>query len=122
MVQEDLTVYRKVADKIQGLEVSMVLPKLLQKMLTPEQAKLAAEFPGTPEELAEKVGRDLKSVNKDLQYMYEMGLGTRSARSGKWNLPRIMSCCLTRLVPTMQSSSLFLALTILTYGTSLSRR
>jgi ferredoxin len=81
-------VYRKVADKIQGMDKSAVLPRLLQKMLTFEQAELAAEFPGTPEELAAKLGRDLKSVKKDLKYMYEVGLGTPSARSGKWNLPR----------------------------------
>lgn len=34
-----------------------------------------------------KVGRNLESVKKNLQYMYEIGLGTPSARSGKWNLP-----------------------------------
>ena len=89
MVQEDHeSLYKKIAEKILGVGKSDVLPKLLQKMLSPEQAKLAAEFPGTPEELAERIGRDLKSVKKDLQYMYEMGLGTPSARSGKWNLPR----------------------------------
>jgi electron transport complex protein RnfB len=81
-------VYKTVAQKIQGMELSKVLPKLIQKMLTPAQARLAAEFPGTPEELAERVKRDLNSVKKDLQYMYEIGIGTPSARSGKWNLPR----------------------------------
>jgi len=81
-------VYKKVAAKIEGMGESKVLPRLLATMLSPEQAKLAAEFPGTPEELAAKLGRDLKSVKKDLQYMYETGLGTPSARSGKWNLPR----------------------------------
>jgi electron transport complex protein RnfB len=81
-------VYKKVAAKIHGMEVSKVLPKLLAKMLTPEQAKLAAEFPATPEELASKLGWDLKTVKKELDYMYRTGLGTPSARSGKWNLPR----------------------------------
>ena len=87
-VSEIDEVYKRIGGKIQGMEFSKVLPKILQKILTPEQAKLAAGFPGTPEELAEKVGRDLKNIKKDLQYMYEIGLGTPSARSGKWNLPR----------------------------------
>jgi electron transport complex protein RnfB len=81
-------IYKTVARKIQGMEVSEILPKLIEKMLTPEQARLAAEFSGTAEELAERVNRDLNSVKKDLQYMYEIGLGTPSKRSGKWNLPR----------------------------------
>ena len=87
-VEEIDEVYNRVANKIEGLEVSKILPKLIKKMLTPTQARLAAEFPGTPEDLSERVGRDLNSVKKDLQYMYELGIGTPSARSGKWNLPR----------------------------------
>ena len=81
-------VYKKIAEKIQGMENSKVLPKIIQKLLTPEQAALAKEFPGTAEELAAKIGRDLESVRKDLQYLYEIGIGTPSAKSGKWNLPR----------------------------------
>jgi Na+-translocating ferredoxin:NAD+ oxidoreductase subunit B len=81
-------VYKKVAAKIEGMGESKVLPRLLSKMMTREQAALAAEFPGTPEELAAKLGRDVKKVKEDLDYMYRTGLGTTSARSGKWNLPR----------------------------------
>jgi electron transport complex protein RnfB len=81
-------VYKQIAKKIQGVEFSTVIPKILQKILTVEQAKLALEFPGLPEDLAAKVGRDLNSVKKDLQYMYEIGIGTPAARSGRWNLPR----------------------------------
>jgi len=68
-------IYKTVAQKIQGMEVSTVLPRLIQKMLTPTQAMLAAEFPGTLEDLAKKVKRDVNSVKKDLQYMYEIGIG-----------------------------------------------
>jgi ferredoxin len=89
MGQPDVNmIYKNIAGKIQGMENSKVLPQLLEKMLTLEQAKLVVEFPGTPEELAAKVSRDLRSVKKDLEYMYHIGLGTPSARSGKWNLPR----------------------------------
>ncbi len=87
-VSEVDEVYKRIAARIEGMESSKVLPRILEKMLTLEQAKLAVEFPGTAEELAGKMGRDLKSVKKDLQYMYEIGIGTPSARSGKWNLPR----------------------------------
>jgi ferredoxin len=88
MFSEMDEIYKKIAGKIEGMEFSKVLPKILQKILTPEQAKLAVELPATAEDLAAKVGRDLKSVRKDLQYMYEIGIGTPSVRSGKWNLPR----------------------------------
>ncbi|MFC1533137.1 4Fe-4S binding protein [Thermodesulfobacteriota bacterium] len=81
-------VYRTICNKIRDLEESTVLPKILASILTPEQAKLAAELPALPEELASKLGRSLKDIESDLQYFYEIGLGTPSAGSGKWNLPR----------------------------------
>ncbi|MFC1873806.1 ATP-binding protein [Chloroflexota bacterium] len=80
-------VYVRICQKIPELEESKVLPRMLRFLLTPEQAQLAAEFPGVDEELATRVGRDLESVKKDLQYMYEIGIGVSSAKSGKWNLP-----------------------------------
>ncbi len=63
-------------------------PKIFKHLLTLEQAELADAFPGVPEELATKLGRDLESVKKDLDYMYRLGIGTPSSRTGKWNLPR----------------------------------
>ncbi|MFC1874414.1 ATP-binding protein, partial [Chloroflexota bacterium] len=62
--------------------------KIFEHLLTSEQAELADAFPAVPEELASKLGRDLKSVKKDLDYMYQVGIATPSARSGKWNIPR----------------------------------
>ncbi|MFC1873821.1 ATP-binding protein [Chloroflexota bacterium] len=81
-------IYVRIARKITGTEKSEILPKILKVMLTPVQAELADTFPGVSEELATKLGRDLESVNKDLQYIGAIGIGTPSARSGKWNLPR----------------------------------
>jgi ferredoxin len=81
-------IYERIALRIKGIKDSKALPKIFQKLLTLEQAKLVQEFPATAEELAAKVGRRLESVKKDLQYFYELGLGTPSSRSGKWNLPR----------------------------------
>ncbi len=85
-------IYHRLASKIESplenLADYEVTAKIFQHLLTPEQAELADALPAVPEELATKLGRDLESVNKDLQYMYRVGLGTPSARTGKWNLPR----------------------------------
>ncbi len=85
-------IYQRLASKIQNPLENMgdfePAVKIFEHLLTPEQAELADAFPAVPEELATKLGRDLRSVKKDLDYMYRMGLGTPSARTGKWNLPR----------------------------------
>lgn len=81
-------VYRTIAAKIEGVENSKAIVQILRKMLDPQQAQVAAALPGVPEELAARLGRSIESIKKDLKYMYEIGLGTPSARSGKWNLPR----------------------------------
>ncbi|MFC1533141.1 4Fe-4S binding protein [Thermodesulfobacteriota bacterium] len=79
---------KRIYNPIENLGDFEAAPKIFKHVLTFEQAQLADAFPGVPEELALKVGRDLESVNNDLQYMYRIGVGTPSARSGKWNLPR----------------------------------
>ena len=81
-------VYLNLGKRIGWCEDSKVTPKIFKLLLTLEQAQLAEVFPAVPEELAAKTGRSLDDVNKDLQYMYKVGVGTPSARSGKWNLPR----------------------------------
>ena len=81
-------VYLRLGRRIGWFENSKTTPKIFKHLLTLEQAQLADAFPGVPEELAAKLGRDLESVKKDLQYMYRVGVGTPSAGSRKWNLPR----------------------------------
>ncbi len=85
-------IYQRLAGKIESQFENFgeyqTTPKIFKHLLTPEQAELADAFPGVPEELATKVGRDLKSVQRDLDYMYRLGIGTPSSRTGKWNLPR----------------------------------
>ena len=81
-------VYLRLGRRIGWFGNSKTTPKIFKHLLTLEQAQLADAFPGVPEELAAKLGRDLESVKKDLQYMYRVGVGTPSAGSGKWNLPR----------------------------------
>ncbi|MFC1874350.1 4Fe-4S binding protein [Chloroflexota bacterium] len=89
---QDDDIYQRLAGKI-GSQVENfgeyeAAPKIFKHLMTPEQAQLADAFPGVSEELATKVGRDLESVTKDLQYLYRLGIGTPSSRTGKWNLPR----------------------------------
>ncbi len=81
-------IYQRLTEKIGWVEDSKIIPKIFEHLLTPEQAKLADAFPGIPEELATKLGRNLESVRKDLDYMYRIGIGTPSSGSGRWNLPR----------------------------------
>ncbi len=81
-------IYVRLAKKIPIVADLEASPKIFRHLLTPEQAELVDAFPGVAEELATKVGRDLDSVKKDLDYMYRVGIGTPSARTGKWNLPR----------------------------------
>ena len=47
---------------------------LLEKMLTPEQAQIAAALPGTAEEIAEKTGFDLEQVTKGLDELFFAGV------------------------------------------------
>ncbi len=85
-------IYFELADRIgndyENFGEYQTTPKIFKHLLTTEQAELANAFPGVAEELATKVGRDLESVKKDLDYMYRLGVGTPSSRTGKWNLPR----------------------------------
>ncbi len=85
---EIFDVCERLSERILEGEKSKVLPKILRKMLNPDQLKLAAEFPAVEEDLPARVGRSAEEVRKDLQYMYEIGIGTPAAKSKKWNLPR----------------------------------
>jgi NAD-dependent dihydropyrimidine dehydrogenase PreA subunit len=78
------------ADLCNRIEVkgSKYMPFIMQRLMTTEQARLCWEMPGLPEELAAKVGRELKDVQKDLDDLYRKGIATPSSRSGKYNFPR----------------------------------
>lgn len=85
-------IYWRLANRVRNSEENIgefeSAAKIFQRLLTLEQAELAEAFPATAEELAAKLGRSLASVNNDLQYMYRIGMGTPSAKSGRWNIPR----------------------------------
>ena len=46
---------------------------ILENMLTPVQAQIAASLPGTAEEVAEKTGFDVDDIKQDLEYMFVRG-------------------------------------------------
>jgi Pyruvate/2-oxoacid:ferredoxin oxidoreductase delta subunit len=50
------------------------LKAVLEKLLTPEQARIAAALPGTPEDVAQKTGIDAKTVNKALDDLFYAGV------------------------------------------------
>jgi Na+-translocating ferredoxin:NAD+ oxidoreductase RNF subunit RnfB len=50
------------------------LRALLEYLLTPEQAQMAAALPGTPAEVAEKTGFDLEKVKKELDALFYAGV------------------------------------------------
>ncbi len=85
-------VYWRLAGKISNPDENLrdfpPAVKILQRLLTLPQAEMSDLFPAVPEELATKTGRSLKDIKKDLDYMYRLGLGTPSARTGRWNIPR----------------------------------
>ena len=49
------------------------LRALLENLLTPEQAQIAASLPGTAEEVAQKTGFDLETVKKELDVLFYAG-------------------------------------------------
>ncbi|MBW2621727.1 MAG: 4Fe-4S binding protein [Deltaproteobacteria bacterium] len=50
------------------------LRAILEDVLTPRQAQIAAALPGTPDEIAEKTGIDSETVTKDLDALFYAGV------------------------------------------------
>jgi len=50
------------------------LRAILEYVLTPEQAQMAAALPGTPAEVAQKTGFDLEKVDKELDALFYAGV------------------------------------------------
>ncbi len=71
-----------------GWPDSTYLPKIFERLVTPEQAKILMQFPGTTAEIAERLELDQAVVEKQLQVLFEKGLAF-SVKKG-WRLNRIM--------------------------------
>ncbi|UCD58270.1 MAG: winged helix-turn-helix transcriptional regulator, partial [Candidatus Hydrogenedentota bacterium] len=69
----DVDAYTLLAEK-HGYRDSPRYRRVLEYLLTPQQARLAVELPMPPEELAQKVGMDVAAVTKELDDLYDKGV------------------------------------------------
>ena len=65
-----------------GFPGSNRLRPILETLMTPDQAKMAAALPGTPEEVAEKTGIDVNRVRDNLDELYFKGVITSTNQAG----------------------------------------
>ena len=82
------TAYQKFAEIMLHKE-SQVIPKILQCMITDEQAEMLVSLPGTAAQMAEKFGRKVDAVRKDLDDMFRKGLAFKKEKDGEvlWRAP-----------------------------------
>jgi Pyruvate/2-oxoacid:ferredoxin oxidoreductase delta subunit len=57
-----------------GFSGSTRLRPILEYMMTPDEAEMAAALPGSPEEVAEKLGKDVSRVRDTLDKLYYQGV------------------------------------------------
>lgn len=79
--------YRDLSAK-HGWPDSTYLPMILERIVTPEGARILLQLPGTTEEIAEKLSLEQDSAGKQLQELFEKGIAF-STRKG-WRLNRII--------------------------------
>ena len=66
-------IYQKVAEGLNA-KGHKLMPIILAKLITPEQARIVLELPAPPEEIAEKLKMDKELVDKHLEEMKDKGL------------------------------------------------
>ena len=76
-------IYSEIAEKMK-MGRSKALPKLLQKMVNMDEAKILRELPATSEDISKVLSLDKADVDKKLQYFFERGLVTPGKKG--WNL------------------------------------
>jgi Pyruvate/2-oxoacid:ferredoxin oxidoreductase delta subunit len=84
----ETTAYQKFAEMMLHKE-SQVIPKILQCMITDEQAEMLVSLPGTAAQMAEKSGRKVAAVRNDLNDMFRKGLAFKKEKDGEvlWRAP-----------------------------------
>jgi len=65
--------YTQLADRV-GYAHSAHFRRILEFLMTPEQAALVAELPKTPEELSEKLGMDVEEVKSNIDILFRKGV------------------------------------------------
>ncbi len=74
-------IYKKMTDKIM-LTGSKIIPELFIMIADQEEATLLMAMPGTPEQLAENVGKPVEEVEKMCRELYHKGLAFKSFKTG----------------------------------------
>jgi len=66
--------YEKLTVKYR-VQKSRYFPQILQKLLSPEQARIVCELPASSSrEIADKLGIDKETVDRQIQELYEKGV------------------------------------------------
>ena len=78
-------VYRELAAKLQTPN-SEIMPRVLERLMTLQQATILNSLPATPAEIAEKLKISQEIVDKEMQEMFEKGI-LFPGRSG-WHMTR----------------------------------
>ncbi len=79
MSEEDI--YRQMAEKIM-MKGSTIIPRLFRMIADSEEAELMMAMPGTPEQLAEKVGKPVEQVEEMCKNLYRKGVAFKSFKTG----------------------------------------
>lgn len=74
-------IYEKMTEMI-GLPGANIIPDLFKMVVGLDEAELMMAMPGTPEELAEKVGRPVDEVDSMCKQLYQKGTVFKSFKSG----------------------------------------
>ncbi len=75
------SIYEKMAEKIM-LKGSKIIPELFRIVADEQEAELLMAMPGTPEQLAEKVGKPIDEVDKMCGELYHKGVAFKSFKGG----------------------------------------
>lgn len=74
-------IYEQMTDKIM-LTGSKIIPELFKMLVDETEAELMMVMPGTPEQLAEKIGRPVEQVEKECKLLYHKGVVFKSFKGG----------------------------------------
>jgi formate hydrogenlyase subunit 6/NADH:ubiquinone oxidoreductase subunit I len=74
-------IYQQMTDKIM-LTGSRLIPELFRMIVDPEEARLLLAMPGTPEELAGRVGRSPEELERMCRTLYQKGVAFKSFKGG----------------------------------------
>jgi hypothetical protein len=74
-------IYKDMTDKIM-LTGSKIIPELFKMVADKQEATLLMTMPGTPDALAEKLGKPVEDIEKMCRELYQKGLAFKSFKTG----------------------------------------